>query len=67
LANRRAEALYSYIDSSNGFYTNLVDKKYRSKINVPFRISSNLSQGDFSSSTYLESKFLEFAASEGCV
>lgn len=47
-------ALYEYIDSSNGFYTNLVDKRYRSKINVVFRISHNLDYEDLSKFTKLE-------------
>jgi len=33
---RKASALYDCIDNSGGFYTNPVDKKYRSWMNVPF-------------------------------
>ena len=33
---RKAQKLYACIDNSNGFYTNPVDKDYRSLINVPF-------------------------------
>jgi phosphoserine aminotransferase len=34
----KAQKLYSYIDAS-GFYTNPVDNKFRSQINVPFELS----------------------------
>jgi phosphoserine aminotransferase len=33
---RKAEALYAAIDGSGGFYTNKVDPRYRSWMNVPF-------------------------------
>lgn len=35
---RKVGKLYSCIDSSNGFYTNPIDKKYRSQVNVPFTL-----------------------------
>ena len=35
---RKAQKLYTYIDSSNGFYRNPVDRKYRSWMNVPFTL-----------------------------
>ena len=37
--NRRKVAkLYACIDNSNGFYTNTIEKQYRSLINVPFTL-----------------------------
>lgn len=37
--NRRKVAkLYACIDNSNGFYTNTIEKQYRSLINVPFNL-----------------------------
>ncbi|KYQ96770.1 phosphoserine transaminase [Tieghemostelium lacteum] len=37
----KADTLYSFIDNSNGFYTCKIDPKYRSKMNVVFRIKDN--------------------------
>lgn len=37
---RKALKLYACIDQSNGFYTNPIDKLYRSTINVPFELSN---------------------------
>ncbi len=40
---RKAQTLYQLIDGSGGFYTNPVDKRYRSWMNVPFVLKdSNL-------------------------
>jgi len=36
---RKAQKLYDVIDNSGGFYTNPVDKPYRSWMNVPFILS----------------------------
>ena len=36
---RKAQKLYGVIDNSGGFYTNPVDKPYRSWMNVPFILS----------------------------
>lgn len=35
---RKVAKLYNCIDNSNGFYTNTIEKKYRSQINVPFNL-----------------------------
>lgn len=37
---RKAKALYDFIDGSD-FYNNDVDKKYRSKMNIPFTLPNN--------------------------
>ena len=36
----RAERMYAAIDGSDGFYVNEIDPKYRSRMNVPFRIAA---------------------------
>mmetsp|Transcript_18296 Transcript_18296/g.21968 ORF Transcript_18296/g.21968 Transcript_18296/m.21968 type:complete len:444 (-) Transcript_18296:1181-2512(-) len=38
LANERADRFYSFIDGSKGYYTNSVPEKYRSRMNIPFRL-----------------------------
>ena len=48
-AVERSGLFYSYIDSSEGYYTNNVEPAYRSRINIPFRICDNEA---------LEAKFL---------
>lgn len=35
---RKVNKLYGCIDSSNGFYSNHVENRYRSKINIPFNL-----------------------------
>ena len=52
-AAERSGLLYNYIDSSDGYYVNRVEARYRSKINVPFRVCSN---------DELEAKFIAEAA-----
>jgi phosphoserine aminotransferase len=41
LAEKRSKLLYDTIDNSYGYYTNPVDKKYRSRMNIPFRVCQN--------------------------
>lgn len=53
----KAKLLYEAIDKSGGFYECPVESKYRSRMNVPFRIKG----GDED----LEAKFISFAQSEG--
>lgn len=65
LANLRSSMLYEMIDGSDGFYSNRVDVRFRSKINVPFRINPN--GEDESTYTSLELKFLAEAAKRGLV
>ena len=40
LARRRSSIIYELIDGSNGFYTNLIDKRYRSRMNVSFKLKT---------------------------
>lgn len=54
---RKAAALYDCIDNSGGFYTNPVDKAYRSWMNVPFVIANS----------DLDASFLSSAAEAGLV
>jgi phosphoserine aminotransferase len=44
---RKARALYAAIDGSGGFYTNKVDVRYRSWMNVPFILPSAELDGPF--------------------
>jgi len=57
-AIERSEMLYSYIDGSEGYYTNGVEAKYRSRMNIPFRVACN---------EELEAKFIKEAASKGLI
>jgi phosphoserine aminotransferase len=54
---RKAAALYDCIDNSGGFYTNPVDKAYRSLMNVPFVMTDS----------DLDASFLGTAAEAGLV
>jgi phosphoserine aminotransferase len=50
--------LYEFIDGSEGYYTNPVDVRYRSRMNIPFRVKKD---------DKLEAKFLKEAADEGLI
>lgn len=50
--------LYDYIDGSDGYYTNPVEPKYRSRINIPFRVKKD---------DKLEAKFLKEAQEQGFI
>jgi len=49
----KASLIYNIIDSSNGFYVSTVDNKYRSQMNIPFRVKG----GDEA----LEAEFLKMS------
>ena len=53
----RAEAIYNLIDTSGGFFSNSNDSKYRSRMNIPFRIRGG--------NKIMETKFLEEAEAAG--
>jgi phosphoserine aminotransferase len=38
MAKKKSQLLYDLIDHSDGFYHNFIDEKFRSNINVFFRI-----------------------------
>ena len=59
-AIERANRVYSTIDNSDGFYRNLVDLTYRSRMNATFRIITN-GEGDRG----LEAKFVKEANASG--
>ena len=40
-AVERSSLLYNYIDGSDGYFVNNVEARYRSRINIPFRICNN--------------------------
>lgn len=56
LAEERSKLIYDVIDRSAGFYSNEVDPRFRSRVNLPFRILKNQP---------LEAIFLESAAQHG--
>jgi len=58
LANERSQKFYDSLDNSGGYYTNNVDKAFRSRMNIPFRVKCN---------DDLEKKFVAEAAAEGLV
>jgi phosphoserine aminotransferase len=37
-STEKAQILYDFIDGSEGYYSNPVEKRYRSQMNVPFRV-----------------------------
>ncbi|XP_055352440.1 phosphoserine aminotransferase-like [Paramacrobiotus metropolitanus] len=55
MSQRKSSLIYSVIDKSNGFYYNPVDKRYRSRMNVPFRV------GGVNGDEELEKRFLQEA------
>lgn len=56
MAAIRSEMLYSYIDGSEGYYSNGVNHKYRSRMNIPFRVKCD---------DDLEKKFIADSNKEG--
>ena len=57
----RSSLVYDVIDSSNGFYYVPVDKNYRSRITIPFRV------GGSNGNEELEKKFLKEAQAAGMI
>lgn len=41
LSEKKSNLVYELIDNSNGFYINQIEKKYRSRVNIPLRIMIN--------------------------
>ena len=56
LSESKSSLIYETIDESNGFYVNVIEKKYRSRVNIPLRIMK-----DGSPSEKLEAAFLQDA------
>jgi len=56
LAAKRSSMLYDYIDNSDGYYSNAIQKRWRSRMNIPFRVCCNAD---------LETKFVKDAAAKG--
>lgn len=50
--------LYDFIDASSEYYSNPVDVKYRSRMNIPFRVKKD---------DKLEAKFLKEAQEHGLI
>lgn len=59
LAEVRSKLMYDTIEASGGFYKNHVDPKYRSNINVHFRIQADADEEGKDLYRKLELKFLE--------
>ncbi|CEF68655.1 Phosphoserine aminotransferase [Strongyloides ratti] len=58
---KKAKLLYDTIDKSNNFYFSPIDKKYRSSMNVPFRIGGKEGNVD------LEKLFIEESLKKGMI
>jgi phosphoserine aminotransferase len=56
LAAKRSGMLYDYIDNSDGYYSNPIQKRWRSRMNIPFRVCCN---------PELETKFVKEANAAG--
>lgn len=56
LAAKRSSMLYDFIDNSDGYYANTIQKRWRSRMNIPFRICND---------EKLETKFVKDAAAAG--
>jgi len=56
LAQDRSKLIYDIIDKSAGFYINEVNPRFRSRVNIPFRILKNPA---------IESQFVELASQNG--
>lgn len=41
MAEVKSKMLYNLLDKSNGYYVNKTDKKFRSRMNINFRIEGN--------------------------
>lgn len=57
-AEERSGMLYNYIDNSDGYYKNMVDKRYRSRMNIPFLVKDD---------EQLAKQFVKDAAEEGLI
>jgi len=57
-AARKSKLLYDLIDSSSDYFSNPVDPRYRSRMNIPFRIKKD---------DKLEAKFLKEAGEHGLI
>ncbi len=40
-SNKKSSLVYETLDQSNGFYVNSIEKKFRSRVNIPLRITTN--------------------------
>lgn len=38
---KKAKVIYDFIENSNGYFVSPIDKTYRSKMNVPFRVKNS--------------------------
>ena len=61
-SDKKSSLLFDLMDNSCGFYTHVVDAKYRSRVNIPFRITPGGVANE-----ELEKKFLKEATEMGLV
>lgn len=62
LSEDKSRLVYGLIDQSNGFYANGIEKKYRSRMNIPLRIMK-----DGAPCEKLESAFLQEATKRNMI
>lgn len=58
---KKSSLIYEIIDESNGYYHNPVEKKFRSRVNIPFRVGGPIGNIE------LEKKFLQEAEKLGMI
>jgi phosphoserine aminotransferase len=51
-ANAKSKMLYDFVDGSDGYFSNPIELKYRSRTNIPFRVKCDVE---------LETKFIKEA------
>ncbi|OQV18033.1 Phosphoserine aminotransferase [Hypsibius exemplaris] len=56
LSRQKSGLIYDVIDKSNGFYSSPVDRKYRSRMNIPFRIGTGEEQDQLETEFLAEAK-----------
>ena len=59
-SHTKSKLLFDVMDNSCGFYTHVVDSRYRSRVNIPFRITPGGEANE-----ELEKKFLKETAEKG--
>lgn len=52
-SDKKSSLVYETIDESNGFYVNSIEKKFRSRVNIPLRIVTNGTPNEKLEATFL--------------
>merc|ERR1712048_1071778 len=69
LAGEKSQLFYDYLDSTDGFYQNLIQEKYRSKMNPTFVVRGNEQESQEFSLDAEKAGFVEIlghASAGGC-